>query len=152
MTFNPEQFLSTAIDLKLDTKRTPVPEGEYKVAEIESIQAAPPKSGNEKLIILNIQYRLESTPILTKLFGEQQNVYVFGRINVSVDPETKKILGGANVNLELGQLRAAAGQEKSPWAPGMLVGAGGFKIRVGYRPSEDPENPWVDVGGWTKAK
>jgi len=63
-----------------------------------------------------------------------------------------KILGGANTNIDLGLLRAATGQTKSPWAPGMLKDAGGFKIRVGYRPSDDPENPWVDINGWTKAK
>lgn len=130
MAFDATRFLNTTYEDVFDTKRPLMPEGDWRCF-IKSVDVA---AGNRPDAVLLRLTLIFDDPDLAALpqFEGRAEITMNTMIFVDVDPETQLIKHAGGMNWQLGQVRAAAGQNNpgQPWAPGMLENKGPMLVRV----------------------
>lgn len=149
MSFDADTFLSLTIDQPLDTRRVPVPEGEY-VAAVKDIKArtgVSQKSGNE-FLALDVIWEIDDVEGRVKSATNRDVNTVTQQMFLDRNG-SGGIATGAGQNISLGKLREAVGQNKTgmPWSPTMLKGAVA-RISVAHR--LDDKDPNVVYDGVNK--
>lgn len=142
MPFNAEDFMTQTIDQPLETERTLVPPGEYKMVIDDFTQEAfetfefeykrGPNAGQPGQMT---KFGCPCIVVDDKVKADlgMEKVTVFKNITLDFD-DTGAIAFGKNRNIDLGQLRHAVGQNNpGPWSIAQLRGAGPFMGRVEHR-------------------
>lgn len=130
--FDPDQFLQTETEAKLETEYTPIPEGEY-MGVIKKLDSNVTPNGSPVLAV-------------TWIIDDQEVRDFTGmpeptcRQSVWLDVNDNGALeAGSNKNVQLGRLRDALGQnDGKPWAPSMMEGQ---VARVIVKHTPDKNNP-----------
>ena len=143
MSFNPESVLSGRYSESLDTRSTPIPEGEY-VGVVQEIKADNFRTTPKGSTMVDIPWRIDH-PELEDTVGHPSSTVrqtIFLDLNDRGDLDFSK-----GKNIALGKLREALGQNTSgkAWSFMDLVG-GTANVRVRHRPnSEDPTILYPEV-------
>lgn len=134
--FDPDVFLSSTIDAKLDTRLIPVPADEY-TAMLEDIRPrlTQGKDGTEYLVF-DIVWSIDDVQLKTKLGRDKvtcrQSIFLDRTPDGSIDV-------GKGRNVQLGRLREAVGQNHAgAWAPSMLKGSAA-RIKVVHEADKNGE-------------
>lgn len=140
--FDADAFLTQSMTSAMDTKFTPIPEGEYKkiayINDVKLIVIKDDEGQDAPQLHLEIAFNDED---LKKKLGFTEAPTITDRLFLDYDKEAFKagklvFLTGANKNIKLGMYREAAGQNdpKKPWAPMMLKGMGPLgAVKVSHR-------------------
>lgn len=136
--FNADDILNSQTSGQMDTKYTPVPEGEWP-ANIEKVDARAVGVAKDK-IVLDVTWRVDSPEVAAATGVDNPTV----RQSIFLDMASS---GGLDLskgkNVQLGRLREAVGQNgPTPWAPGMLVGSRAI-VKVSHRLHEG--NTYAEV-------
>jgi len=141
-TFDPDTFLHTEYEGQLDTRRVPLPEGEY-VGVIADIN---PGSTPKGTAFMEVRWDIEHPELEGEIGRPRSQV----RQTVWLDlTEAGDLDFGKGKNIQLGKLRAAVGQNApgQPWSPSQLVGQSA-RVRVKHRPDKnDSEIVYEEVSG-----
>lgn len=135
MSFDAAKFLQAQYTEALDTKRTLMPEGDWRCF-IKGVDVA---AGNrEDAVMFRISLIFDDPDLLTKpgmADRDPNNIIMNTTLFVDVDKETQLIKFGGGMNWQLGQVRAAVGQNNpgQPWSPAMLEGKGPLLVRVAHK-------------------
>lgn len=134
--FDPEAFLDTTVDAPMETKRTPIPEGDQYIGTIKDLKLRTAKDR----VIADITWSVLNVPEEVK-----------ARLGFQTDPTSRqsifldfdgngRLATGPNMNVQLGRLREALGQNQPgmAWKMLMLKGAGPAQLKVSNRP--DPRD------------
>lgn len=126
-TFNPDVFMNSEVAEAMETKFSPVPEGEY-VASIDDIKVRSAKEA----VLLDVSWNILDDAL--KATMNMDKVIVRQSIFLDVEPDGR-LMTGPNKNVRLGRLRQGLGQNKpgQAWNFRMLKGAGPVKITVTQR-------------------
>lgn len=132
-TFDTQVFEETAVEGEMETRYTPVPEGDY-TAYIEGTKM---RQNNDGSLLLDVNWKLVDEGLAESMGLEQ----VFVRQGIFLDvTEVDGVVTmetGPNKNIKLGRLREALGQNTGkPWSFKMLEGAGPALIHVTQRPDK----------------
>ncbi len=131
--FNPDEFLHVQIDQANDTKRTPVPVGEY-TAVVDDVKLRPwqSKDGSQSGLALDVVWAIDDANVKALLGREK----VTSRQGIMLDllESGKGLDMGKGKNTSLGRLREATGLNVpgQPFSFPMLVGRVA-KVRVSHR-------------------
>lgn len=130
MAFDANRFLNTTYNEAFETKRPLMPEGDWRCY----VQAVDVAAGNrEDACQMRITYIFDDED-LAKLpqFEGREKITMNNTLFVDIDPETGTIKYAGGTNWQLGQLRAAVGQNNpgQPWSPANLEGAGPMIIKI----------------------
>lgn len=130
--FDPESFLHNEVEGQMDTKVTPVPEGEYPGVAID-VKA---RNINE-YAVMEVTWQIDD-PEFEKIIGRnparvRQSVFLDLMENGSLDL-------GSGKNVQLGKLRDALNQNNpdQAWSPSAIIG-NSATVLVTHR--SDPKNP-----------
>jgi hypothetical protein len=142
MTFNPETFMQSTVDAPLSTEYLLVPEGEF-VATIDDFDSSAfeqqdftdkkgAKAGTPgSMTKFNIPFVIQDDKVKQEM--SRDKVVITKQVILDLD-ENERLLTDKGRNVELGRVRAAAGQEdKTPWGFMDLRGAGPMMIKVVHR-------------------
>jgi len=133
MAFDAAKFLNAVYTEALDTKRTLIPEGDWR-CYIQGVDVA---AGNRPEAVMFRISLIFDDPDLAKLpeMAGRDKIISNQTLFVDVDPESQMIRHGGGLNWQLGQVRAACGQNDSgkPWAPSMLENKGPLIVHVDWR-------------------
>ncbi len=144
MSFDPDTFLATAVEGSMETRFTPVEEGEYQ-ALVEDYNARQVDTQRGPVTILDVTYDILDDEVKTRMGLEK--VTVRQSIFLDVEPDGRLTLGQPNKNVKLGRLREALHQNgPGPWSFNQLKGAGPLMIKVSQRADKnDPSTIYNDV-------
>lgn len=130
MAFDVNRFLNTDYTEAFDTKRPLMPEGEWKCF-IQNVDVAP---GNREDVCLARITLIFDDQDLAELpqFEGRDKITMNTTIFIDIDKETGLIKHGGGLNWQLGQVRAAAGQNHAgkPWNFAMLEGQGPMIVKI----------------------
>lgn len=131
-TFDPDLFMSQEVEQEMETKYTPVPDGDYISTIDEKIEL---KEVNGSPVI--DLYHVIDAPELAESMG-MERISVKQSLFLDID-SGGALAFGANKNVKLGKLREALGQNNpgQGWNINMLAGAGPLRIKVGSRPDKN---------------
>lgn len=140
--FDPNKFLSETVTEPMESRMSPVPEGEYP-AIIEDVDLREVR-GYDHLVGLDLTWRITDENIAREL--GRDTVTVRQSMLLEVD-SSGGLATGPGKNIKLGAVREAVGQnEPGAWAIGNLKGAGPALVRVRHRPDKnDPETVYSEV-------
>ena len=145
--FDPTQLLDTSTDEQLDTRLTPVPEGEW-TAQIKdaTFRSFATKDGGT-FIKCNIVWSIQD-PEVSKVTNRDEN-YVYQNFPVDTKGDGSELAldFSKGKNVRLGAVRAAIGQNKpgKKWSPRMMIGQMA-KVSVKQDPNpNDPESVYANV-------
>lgn len=124
MGFDVARFLNTTYNDTFETKRPLMPEGTWRCF-IKGIDVAPGNREDALQLRLSLIFDDEDLKAMEQFAGRDQiisNQMIF----VDIDKDSMAIKFAGGQNWQLGQVRAAAGQNNpgKPWNVGMLEGAG----------------------------
>lgn len=146
MSFDADAFLSLTIDQPLDTRRTPVPEGEYSatIKDVKPRTGTSKKDGSE-FLIMDVTWEIDDVTGEVKAVTGRSPATVGQSLFVERN-SGGGIATGTGLNLRLGRLREAVGQNSGgAWAPSMLKGCVA-RIQVGHRlDDKDPSIVYDEV-------
>src|SRR5882762_5100475 len=142
--FDPDAFMTQTMDQPMDTERTLVPEGEYKMMiddftsdAYETIQFEYKKGRRAgeagEFTKFNCPCVILDDKVIDALGqGSPPKVLCFKTMTLDFLDDGVTLAWGPNKNIDLGQLRHATGQnvKGQPWNPSQLRGAGPFIGRV----------------------
>ena len=149
--FDPDTFMQTEVEGKMETDMTPVPEGDYE-AYIDDVTGAVVNTANGQQPVMHLTYVINDDVLLTEMGVNQLQVRQTLWLDFEADGVSLSF--AKNKNLNLGRVREAVGQntEGEPWAPAMLRGAGPLLIKVTHRyNAETGEGPYANVKRVTAA-
>lgn len=146
MSFDADSFLSLTIDQPLETRMTPVPEGEY----VATIKKLDPRTGQSKkdgseFLVMDVIWEIDDTTGAVKAATGRSPATVKQSMFLERN-SSGGIATGAGANLRLGRLREAVGQNTGgPWAPSMLKGCVA-RVQVAHRlDDKDPSIVYDEV-------
>jgi len=140
--FDPDSFMTQTIDAPLDTERTLVPQGEYKMSigdftrdafeTIEFTYKKGERAGEEgHFTKFNCPLIIDDEAVRKATSIDRPQI-IFS-CNLDLD-ESGQLAWGPNKNIDLGKLRHATGQNNAgPWSVSQLRGAGPFMGKVAHR-------------------
>lgn len=148
--FDADQFMSTAVDAQLDTKRPIVPAGDYRAmfGEFDSetgfrsfVSEKEGKNFGREFTMFTPNFVLQDDPRLADFLQQtgmdRAIVYhkgIFLDLNDNGNLDT-----GKGKNTDIGKIREAVGQNQpGPWTFANLVGAGPVMVHVIHDP--DPND------------
>lgn len=133
--FNPDDFLNQTITGSLDTKREPVPEGEWTAAVDDGSNALKFRTLTNGQVILDVNWNILDDQLKANLGRDKLTVRQSIFLDLTADGKLDNAKGK---NVDLGRVREALGQNFSdrPWGVAMLKGAGPAKIKVTVRDGE----------------
>lgn len=133
MAFDAAKFLNNVYTDALDTKRTLIPEGDWRCF----IQGVDVAAGNRPdACMFRISVVFDDPDLAAKEGMEGRDKIIMNQtLFVDIDPETQAIKHGGGQNWQLGKVRAACGQNNpgQPWSPSMLEEKGPLFVRVQHR-------------------
>lgn len=134
-TFDTAKFLNTEYSDSFATERPLIPEGEWR-AMIKNIDVA---AGNRKETVMmrvHLIFEDEDLAAHPDLAGREQ-IVTTTTIFCDIDPETQILKWSGGQNWQLGQIRAALGQNNpgKPWWPSQMEGKGPVLVKVEHRKS-----------------
>jgi len=129
-TFDTSLFMNTETSDANATRMMPCPVGDYPA----TVQDVRPRALDDGRVVMDVVWDIDDAGV--KEVTKRQKVTV--RQSVWLDMQNGVILGGEGVNVQLGKLRAALGQNKAgeAWSPGKLIG-GVARVRVTHRADKD---------------
>lgn len=133
MSFDADSFLSLTIDQPLETRVTPVPEGEY-TASIKNVLARTGQSSKDgsEFLSMDVLWEIDDQTGAVKAATGRSPAVVKQSLFIERS-SNGGIATGAGANLRLGRLREAVGQNSGgPWAPSMLKGSVA-RVQVSHR-------------------
>ncbi len=154
MSFDADLFLSTQVDAKLDTRRLPIPPGDY-IAQITAIKGREfesRKNPGENMLVLSVTWQIDDANGAIKQATGLENPTVVQDVFIDRTP-SGGLATGTGQNVQLGKLREAVGQNipGQPWAPLMLVGTVARVAVVNEPDKNNPENVYDRVKSVAKA-
>ena len=137
--FDANEFMQSQMDKPLETEYTLVPIGEYAATIDDFTQEAIEKvdftykSGERAgtpgtMIKFTIPFSIQDDRVKREL--QRDKVIIAKQLILDFEDDGKTLSTGPNKNIELGRIRAAVGQEKGPWSPAMLRGAGPLMVKT----------------------
>ncbi len=142
--FDPAVFMETSVEGAMETRYTPVDEGDY-TAYIDDTKI---RAVGDDSLILDVSWKIVDEGLAEKMGLEQ----VLVRQGIFLDAEQAEggmmqLQTGPNKNIKLGRLREALGQNTGkPWTFAQLKGAGPVIIHVTQRSDKtDPSIIYNDV-------
>lgn len=147
--FDPEQFLNTKVTEPSATRYLNPPDGAEGVGVISKVAAREVTSRNgDELTFLEVYIETDDPAITEKVKRPSWT----GRYSIPLDlTEEGNLALGNGVNVKLGLLREAVGQNtKKAWSPSMLVGQA-VRFKVGLRYGEDGQE-YADITKVTSVK
>lgn len=160
MPIDPELFMNATVDAPLPTERTLCPPGEYEMyiddftkdafETFEFEYKRGPKAGTPgSMTKFNCPIIVADESVKKTL--DMDRVIVFRSMTLEFEDDDITLKKGKNVNIELGQLRHAVGQNHDgPWALSQLRGAGPFKGRVEHREGKRKDGSQFKVAEVTR--
>ena len=148
-TFDPDAFLNTHVEGQMETKFTPLQEGDYGDAYIDKIEAAEMGGGAEKSKVLIVTFAVMDQRAKDQMGMEKPTL----KHNIFLDfEEDGRLSFGKNKNVALGALREAVNQNgPEPWSFRRLEGAGPVVLKITHRfNKETGEGPYANVARVTK--
>ncbi len=134
--FDPEAFMNSAeTTAAFDTVLTTIPESDEYIGSIKTLKLRTAKDS----VIMDVTWSILN--LADNLKQELNLAEPTVRQSIFLDFDGNgRLASGPNVNVQLGQLREACGQNVAgtPWRPLMLQGAGPCKLKVTKR--VDPKN------------
>lgn len=139
MSFDADLFLSTQIDQPLETRRRPVPPGEYtaRIVDVKAKAFDSKKNPGEQVTVMSVGWEIDDPS------GQVEQATGLASPRVSQDifldvTAQGALATGPNKNIGLGKLREAVNQNVAgqPWGPTMLGGAVA-RIRVENEPDSN---------------
>ena len=132
MAFDVNRFLNTEYTEALDTKRPIIPEGDWR-CYIQSVDVAAGNRPDTVMMRLTLIFDDEDLAKMPEVAGREKitmNVSLF----VDIDAETQLIKHAGGMNWQLGQVRAACGQNSpgQAWTPAMLEAKGPLLVRISH--------------------
>jgi hypothetical protein len=131
-TFDPELFMDAEVEGEMETKYTPIPDGDY-VAMIDEKLDLKEVNGQP---VVDLYHIIDDPELAEKMAMERISVKQSLFLDVADDGS---LAFGPNKNVKLGKLREALGQNQAGqiWSIKMLAGAGPLRIKVGSRPDRN---------------
>ena len=119
--FDPDLFLSTSLDSKLDTVRPAIPPREYTAVIDDVIPRMTRSDDGTEYLIFDVLWAIDDQALKDATgrskITSRQSLFLDMTPSGSID-------AGKGKNTQLGRLREAVGQNTpGPWAPSMLKGA-----------------------------
>lgn len=152
MAFDAKAFMEQKVATANATERELVPEGDFRFMidagegwiEFDSGTIGKGERAGQPWVKATIRCLLQDEAVKAEL--GRQKVTVRKQVFVDVD-STGQIATGKGVNVELGQLREALGQNdpKKPWDFSKLEGAGPFLGQVKHQPNDKGGQPYVNI-------
>lgn len=139
--FDANTFMSNTMDKPLETEYTMVPIGEYQ-ATIDDFDSTAfeviefeYKSGEKKgtpgkMTKVTLPFVIQDDRVKNEL--QRDKVIVAKQLILDLADDGMTLATGPNKNIELGRIRAAAGQDKGPWSIANLRGAGPLMVKVAH--------------------
>lgn len=142
--FDPKAFLDVTLTAALDTKRTPVPAGDYiAICGKPDIRTAQKKSDNSDLVFLEVPLLIDSADARAATGMDTPSVRYSAMLEFSASGGLDT---GKGKNVGLGRLREATGLNKAGEAFSMTMFEGkALKVKVAHR-VEGPDT-YADVKG-----
>lgn len=140
--FDPDQFMSQTVDQPLETERTLVPEGEYRlrIGDFTSeafetfeftYKKGPNKGEDGKMVNFTCPVIVDDDKVRAALKTEEPRVY--HRCTLDFDSDGN-LAWGPNRNIDLGKLRHATNQNNpGPWSVSMLRNSPPFMGKIQHR-------------------
>ena len=129
-TFDPETFLTTEIVGEMETRYTPIPDGEYS-STIDEIAIRVIDNDSGRSILLDVTHLIHDEELAENMGMERLTVRQGIWLDVS---DNGAVELGPNKNVKLARLREAVGQNSGgPWNFNMLKGAGPLFVTVGHK-------------------
>lgn len=144
MAFDASSFMNQQYDQPLETERKLVPPGEYQAMIGDFDENAfqthdfeykrGPNAGQAgSMTNFRIPFVIQDAKAASAVGREDGEVIAYKQVTLDLD-SNGALDFGVNRNVELGQVRAAVGQNNpGPWSPGNLRGAGPVIIKVEHR-------------------
>lgn len=133
--FDPKTFLDRSTDTAFDTARTNVPEGDHhgiiKSVTAEEVTIQTGQRAGQKAYKMFVTWSVDDPKVREVTGLAEPSV----RQDFFIDlTPTGAFINGANMNVDLGKLRDAVGQNKAgkQWRPSMLIGSAAL-IHVTHR-------------------
>lgn len=148
MTFDPNSFMQSSFNGKLDTVIPALPEDDYR-AIIDDVthRSVDTKNGEERHI-LRLRWKITDDGKLAAI--NRTSASVNQDLWLDIDA-SGKLDEGEGKNVGLGRVLDALNLNGQPWSPGMLKGMGPCIIRITQRPDQkNPENVFNDVSRVTR--
>jgi len=148
MSFDANRFLNTVYTEAFDTKRPLMPEGDWRCY----IQGVDVGAGNkEDTVLMRITLVFDDEELAKRPeFEGREKITMNTTIFIDVDKETGLIKHAGGMNWQLGQVRAAAGQNNPgvAWNPNMLAERGPMIVSVYHTEikKEDDKGRKVGIG------
>lgn len=132
MAFDANRFLNATYSDSFDTKRPLMPEGEWR-CYIQGIDVAAGNRPDTCMVRISLIFDDTDLAALPQFEGRDK-IMMNTTLFVDIDPETGLIKYGGGLNWQLGQVRAAVGQNNpgQPWAPAMLENAGPILVKISH--------------------
>lgn len=147
--FDPQAFLNTAeVNGAMDTTQTTIPERDDYIGTIKDMKIRTAKDS----VIVDVTWSILNLDDAVKAELNLQEPTVRQSIFLDFDGNGR-LATGPNMNLGLGRVREALGQNVpgQPWRLLMLKGAGPARLKVTKRPNEkDPKIIYNDVAAVTR--
>lgn len=139
--FDINNIMGMIVEEGNSTVLTPVPEGEY-VARVKSVNGRSVTTKNGEAPILRVQWVIDGNPEVSAVTGRDSNT-VSQDLWLDLTPGGTLDMG-AGMNVGLGKLRAAVGQNESgrPWGFGQMVDQVA-RILVSHRTTD--QGPFAEV-------
>ncbi len=154
--FDPETFLSTQFEGKIDTRRVKLPEGEWRgqieKIDLDSFDVQNGPNAGSKAHVLVVVWKITDPEFIAaarednddpnldeNLFRVRQKMFLDFTAEGSLDFSRGR-------NIKLGYLREALGQnDGTPWSPNHLLNQQAI-VNIVHTPNEkEPENPYAEV-------
>lgn len=148
MTFNPNAFMQSQFNGKLDTVIPALPEDDYRaIIDDVEMRDIEDKKG-ETRYILRLRWKIVDDAKLAQLNKSAASVNQDLWLDINAQGGLDE---GEGKNVGLGRVLEALNLNGQQWSPGMLKGMGPCILRIKQRPdSKNPENVYNDVSRVTK--
>lgn len=145
--FNPNSFMQSQFNGKLDTVIPALPEDDYR-AIIDDVEMREAEVKGEARHILRLRWKITDDGKLAGM--NRTNASVNQDLWLDINPQGG-LDEGEGKNVGLGRVLEALNLNGQQWSPGMLKGMGPCIIRIKQRPDQkNPDNVYNDVNRVTK--
>lgn len=140
--FDPNAFMQSSFNGKLDTVIPALPEDDYRCI-IDEVEMREATVNNEARHILRLRWKVVDDGKLAALQRTQASVNQDLWLDIDASGRLDE---GEGKNVALGRVLEALNLNGQPWSPGQLKGMGPCICRFAQRPDKkNPENVYNDV-------
>lgn len=140
--FDPNKFMQSQFNGKLDTVIPPIPEDDYKCI-IDDVEIRGAEVKGEARHILRLRWKVTDDAKLAAMQRASASVNQDLWLDIGANGALDE---GEGKNVGLGRVLEALGLNGQPWSPGMLKGMGPCILRIAPRPDKNnSDNIYNDV-------